>query len=184
MKNKYSQEVQIKSCMYLWKGFWSMWIPSVFGFQRVFFCHGRQRRRQSIELIRSLGVGRSLKTDGVFPKPALSPTMKQKHPRPLDESWMKHNAANCNIFPWTDPDDCKPEIPSSRRVSCPTCGHYSCFQVTFEKKSFIKNLKYQEPGHAASTHVSGLSLCTPDPSPSSQSQTSSLKWYDTLRTEN
>ena len=178
--------VQIISCLYLWNGFWSMWSPSVFGFHNWLFCHGRHRRRQSIELINSLiiwGVNLSKESwlDLVPHNEAKASTtpgrvLKHKADEKIPAHGLLHEGFGICFYRTWETKQQENEEPHMLSLF-PFPSHL----LHLILKLFAWELIYvgfAEPGQAASSHVSVFSLSSPDPRPSNHSQTSSLKrWH-------
>ena len=142
-----------------------MWSPSVLGLHSWLFCHGRHRRRQSIELISSLCEWVSIEEERRDqPCPTLFPIMRQKHPQPVDESWTKKQMITCNwdwstwtkkkmiTFYWDSSTWTKRgcfltlhKMPTRRRMSLKVFILYHVIANI--------NLRYQAAGDCGAPHV-------------------------------
>ena len=144
--------------LYLWNGFWSMWSPSVFGFQGWLFIQGRHRRKQSIEVMSSLFANLKkkrliCKTRANFPERKCAEDLSSIFLLTNDKfvDLVSHNEAKASTTPGLVLKDQVlenksvrrvffiPDVPGSLGLRCSTGCNNSCLQITLGQNSMFVN---------------------------------------------
>ena len=140
--------------LYLWNGFWSMWSPSVFGFQGWLFIQGRHRRKQSIEVMSSLKKRQICKTRANFPVRKCADVSSIFIFLLTNDKFVhlvSHNEAKASTTRDLVLKDqvlenksvrsvfFVPDIPGSLGLGCSTGCNNSCLQITLGQYSMLVN---------------------------------------------